>query len=111
MIFGPGGHVHDPPGPIIPDLRYTTLPEISQGQKYYFENLRISRNRKCVKSRVPENPWDRFTKFLEILNMGSISYEKHAMAIWQIFNSIEGIRPTHPIPIPTPASATERMAE
>ena len=54
------------------------------------------------RSHVPWNPWDSSYQILKILNMGSISFDKHDMPILDS-NSIQGIPPhTHPTPTPKP---------
>ena len=44
---------------------------------------------KMLERRVPEIPWDSSYQFLEILNMGSVSFKKHGMEIWEFSTQLK----------------------
>ena len=60
---------------------------------------------KILETTRDDKSCDWSSKFLEIVNMGTISFKKHEMQILEFFNSIKGIPHPHPIPIHAPASA------
>ena len=95
MIFGPGGHVHGTPKPIILNFRPTNLSNKYQEipnhfKTYYVWKLSDLGDQKCWKRRVPDNPEDPSYIF-ENLKYGINIFQKawngnlvvkHELEIW-----------------------------
>ena len=87
MVFGPGGNVHDPQKPLFLtlDTKKELCKTIQGKSRTILANIILGRsqslkNRKMEKMRS-ENPGYPSYQFLKVLNMGSISSEKHDMEI------------------------------
>ena len=78
MFFGPSGHVHDPTQTVIAEAGVTKPIKKKHENPTSFKNIMClempaSRESNLVETCAPENPGDRSYRYLEILNMGSIS--------------------------------------